>query len=127
MILCSLSGPLRYCFTIAILPIEKIFHRCGGNQQDKLCIYILCNDLPNCTGQLRARCGLVGQNEIAWHGTPPEKLWTDNRRNRLNDVPNTRPFFVVFFRADKCKMQNRKPLFIRKSSKPQGTRRESAS
>src|SRR6476660_2422078 len=80
MILCSLGGPFRYCFTIAVLPIEEIFHRCGGNQQDKLRICLLGNDLPNCAGQLGASGGLVGQTEIAWHITPPKKLWTDNQK-----------------------------------------------
>src|SRR6185369_4634453 len=98
MILCSLSGPHRYRFTIAVLPIEQIFHRRGGNQQDKLRIRILCDDLPNCAGQLRARGGLIGQNEITCHIAPPEKLLTDNQKigRRTSQIQGF--FFLCFAR-----------------------------
>ena len=105
MILCSLSGPLRYRFTIAVLPIEEIFHRRGGNQQDKLRIRILGDDLPNCAGQLRARGGLVGQNEIAWHIAPPEKLWTDNRKigRTTSQIQGLFPCVLQSRRSARCK------------------------
>src|SRR5262245_28578564 len=87
-----LSGSFRYRFTLAVLPIEEIFHRRGGNQQDKFRICILCDDFPNDGGQFRARGGLVGQNEIARHITPPEDLWP---KNRPNAASNTRLFCCV--------------------------------
>src|SRR6266550_2388459 len=126
MILCGLSGPLRYRFTIAVLPIEKIFHRCGGNQQDKLRTCILGNDLPNCAGQLGASGGLVGQNEIAWHITPPKKLWTNNQKigRTTSQIQGFSPCVFQSRRSARC--ETLCLCSICESSKPQVTRRESA-
>src|ERR1700754_4840201 len=112
MILCSLSGPFRYCFTIAVLPIEEIFHRCGGKQQDKLRICLPGKDLPNCAGQLGASGGLVGQNEIAWHITPPKKLWTDNQKIGRTTSQIQGFFSYVFQSRRSARCKTVMPLFI---------------